>query len=238
MKKFLIGFFVVVFSSQVFAGDNIYRTVLEKEIEVMSQGLNIRTGPGMKYPVIGEVNKGDVLQVLGALGSWYVICLSDGSIGVISNKYSKVHSMNESYLPQGDADSLEHSDSDAGTIFNLANKAREENNMEMFEWDEKLNSIAQLKAEDMQKNAYFGHYSKNYGTPFAMLKKLGVSYKTASENVAGSISVQSAMASIMQSPSHRSNILNTRFNKMGVGIVDDADYGKIVVQIFIEEYLE
>lgn len=246
MKKLIWGltllFGLGVFSSVCFAqvnDDNLYRTVLEKEIEVTAEALNIRTGPGTQYPEIGIVKKGDVLPVLGALGSWYVVYLPDGSIGVISGKYSKVLSMNESYMPQGDDTGEEYATGDVGDaemIFSMANKARLENKMQGFVWDEKLNRTAQLKAEDMKANGYFGHYSEIYGTPFAMLKQTGgFSYKTASENIAGSISVESAMASIMSSPSHRSNILNSRFNKMGVGIVDDAKYGKIVVQMFIEE---
>lgn len=241
MKRVFAALVICVVTGMVMAfpaaaQDNIYRSVLEKEVEVVSDGLNIRTGPGTKYPVTGTVARGDILQVLGGLGNWYVVCLKDGSIGVISSKHVKVHSMSESFMPQGGDDEAERADTEVGMAFTIANRARKENGLTLFEWDEKLNALAQLKAEDMHKNGYFGHYSPVYGTPFAMLKQVGgYAYKTASENVAGSISVESAMASIMASPSHRSNILNSRFNKMGVGIVDDDKYGKIVVQLFIEE---
>ncbi len=40
------------------------------------------------------------------------------------------------------------------------------------------------KSQDMIDNNYFSHNSPTYGSPFDMLKKFGISYKTAGENIA------------------------------------------------------
>ena len=37
----------------------------------------------------------------------------------------------------------------------------------------------------------------------------------------------------MNSPGHRTNILNSSFNQTGIGVVTGSKYGKIYVQMFI-----
>jgi len=52
-----------------------------------------------------------------------------------------------------------------------------------------------------------------------MLRQFGITYKTAGENIAGNGSVSGAHTSLMNSPSHKANILNTGFTHVGIGIV-------------------
>ena len=218
-----------------------YRHVAEKTIEVKSNRLNVRTGPGTNYPVIQAVAKGQKLQVLGAIGQWYLVRLSDGAVGMLSGKHTIVTELEPDVLqtdqPQGDDEATAHEgdDSEAGQMFRLINKERESNSLPLLAWDEELNKIAEIKAQDMVDNEYFGHFSPSYGTPFTMLKQLGIMYKSASENIAGSKSVEDAHNELMESPAHRSNILSSRYDKVGIGTADSPEYGKIIVQIFIEE---
>ena len=73
----------------------------------------------------------------------------------------------------------------------------------------------------MADKNYFDHTSPTYGSPFDMMKKFGIKYNTAGENIAkGQTTAQSVMNSWMNSPGHRANILSSNFGKIGVGYVN------------------
>lgn len=225
----------------------LFKSVIEREVEVTAAKLNLRTGPGYSYPVVGIVESGQRLEVIGTLDNWYLVLLPDGSIGVISYQYVKVTKMGENIYTTPDTkkeegadntdldEKVEKTESDAEKMFDLINNDRLENNLTPFVWDEKLNRIAEIKAKDMAENDYFDHNSSVYGTPFAMLKQMEVLYLSASENIARNNSVENAHLELMSSVQHRVNILSARFNKVGIGIYDRGENGKIIVQLFIEE---
>jgi uncharacterized protein YkwD len=65
-----------------------------------------------------------------------------------------------------------------------------------------LSKVALGKAQDMYKNKYFDHNSPTFGSPFDMMKKFGVSFKAAGENIAnGQTSPQQVMNDWMNSDS-------------------------------------
>jgi uncharacterized protein YkwD len=66
-----------------------------------------------------------------------------------------------------------------------------------------------------------------------MLDSSNITYKTASENIAGNSSLEGAINALMNSDSHKGNILSNSFNYTGVAVVNSASYGKIFVQIFV-----
>ncbi len=60
------------------------------------------------------------------------------------------------------------------------------------------------KSQDMIDNNYFSHNSPTYGSPFDMLKKFGISYKTAGENIAmGQKTPKEVVNAWMNSEGHR-----------------------------------
>ena len=82
---------------------------------------------------------------------------------------------------------------------------------------------ATIKSQDMAQNNYFSHTSPTYGSPFDLMKKYGISYRTAGENIAmGQTSPSQVMNGWMNSEGHRANILNSSFTKIGVGVVQNA----------------
>ncbi|HEY3368866.1 MAG TPA: CAP domain-containing protein [Symbiobacteriaceae bacterium] len=98
--------------------------------------------------------------------------------------------------------------------------------------DPALTKVARLKSQDMAANHYFSHQSPTYGSPFDMMKKFGITYRTAGENIAGNPSVAGAHTSLMNSPGHRANILNAKYTKVGIGIVKGGQYGMMFTQEF------
>ncbi len=195
--------------------------------EINTESLNIRKGAGINFPVIGKAQKGQKVQVLGVLGEWYLVYFSDGTIGVVSSEFvsveNKTNKTNKTYNNNLISDK---------EILQQINYIRKENNLQPILWDEKLNEIASLKAHDMSQNKYLSHNSKKYGTPFDMLRDMGISYKYAAENIIVCNNTESSYE-LLYNEKTKINILNTGFQKMGIGIADSDEYGKIIVEIYI-----
>ena len=87
--------------------------------------------------------------------------------------------------------------------------------------DAELSVKARIKSEDMKVNNYFSHNSPTYGSPFAMMQSLGLSYRTAGENIAMGYSAAEAVVNAwMNSEGHRANILSGSYTSMGIGYVN------------------
>ena len=77
----------------------------------------------------------------------------------------------------------------------------------------------------LKDNRYFSHTSPVYGSPFQMMKSFGLSYRSAGENIAkGQSTPKQVVDAWMNSSGHRANILNSSFNRIGVGYVADGNY--------------
>lgn len=118
-------------------------------------------------------------------------------------------------------------------VVRLVNIERQKAGLKLLVADTKLSSVARIKSQDMRDNNYFDHQSPKYGSPFDMMKKFGISYRTAGENIAaGQTTAQQVMDSWMNSPGHRANILSDKFTKIGVGYVKGGSYGTYWTQQF------
>jgi len=106
----------------------------------------------------------------------------------------------------------------ASQVLNLVNKERQKQNLSPLKLDSELTKVAQLKSEDMKNKNYFDHTSPTYGSPFDMMKKFGINYKYAGENIAkGQKTAEAVVNAWMNSEGHRKNILNKNFTDMGLG---------------------
>ena len=91
-----------------------------------------------------------------------------------------------------------------------------------------------MKSQDMIDKNYFDHNYPTYGSPFDMMRKFGVSYRAASENIAeGQIYPQEIMNDWMNSEGHRKNILNPNFTTLGVGVAKTSSGRLYWTQMFI-----
>lgn len=109
------------------------------------------------------------------------------------------------------------------------NEERTKAGLKPLQVDTELSRGARIKSQDMVDNGYFAHNSPTYGSPFDMMKSLGIQYRAAGENIARNSSVSKAHASLMNSEGHRKNILNPNFTHVGVGIVGDSSMGGITI---------
>lgn len=203
---------------------------------VNTEYLNMRTGAGINFNSINILKKNDYVRIFGKIGEWYIIQNEQNQIGTVHINYitptdepKSAVSNTESIEPISDLNLTE----DENELLNLINTEREKNNLSAFKIDENLQNVARLKAQDLVKNNYFSHISPTYGTPFEMLRNNQISYKTASENIAGNSSISGALDSWLNSDSHKKNILSNDYNYTGLAVVDSIAYGKIIVQLFI-----
>ena len=97
------------------------------------------------------------------------------------------------------------------------NAARAKANLAPLLMNKKLSSGAYRKSKDMAVNRYFDHYSPTYGSPFVMMTLRGIPFHSAAENIARNRSVKGAHNDFMKSPGHKTNILNSAYNKIGLG---------------------
>lgn len=110
-------------------------------------------------------------------------------------------------------------------VVTLVNQQRAAYGLGALTLSAKLSDGARLKSQDMQKNRYFDHNSPTYGSPFDMMRSLGITYGSAGENIAqGYSSAEAVVNAWMNSPGHRANILNAKFTQIGVGYVSNGGY--------------
>ena len=208
---------------------------------VTATNLYVRSGPGTQFKIVTSVPKNTYIRVFAGVGEWYVVQVEGDYIGAVNKKYIKPIYPSSS----GGSVSINNNkgnnnatinydlNSDEQEVFNLINKQRKNNGLDELKIDEEVQKVARIKANDMINSNYFSHNSPTYGSPFDMLKSFKISYKTAGENIAGNSNNSEAVNAWMNSPGHKANILNSRFNYTGIGVVKGSKYGKIFVQMFI-----
>lgn len=218
-----------------------YQEVDAKTGIVIGTIVNIRQGPGKTFRVITKVKKNAYIRIFAKIGDWYVVQTNKSYVGTISSKYVKL------IYPKSTVNKVVNTSNttsfnketglttDEQDVLDLINETRKENGLAQLKIDEELQNIARVKARDIVDNNYFSHNSSIYGTPFDMIKKFGINYKIAGENIAGSPSNEAAVDSWMDSKGHKTNILNDGFSYTGIGVVKSAKYGKIYVQMFIDK---
>ena len=118
-------------------------------------------------------------------------------------------------------------------MITLINQERADAGLKELVVDDSLVKLAKEKSMDMVAHNYFGHTSDHLGTMYDQLKRNQVLYHAAAENLAGAADVQKAQQYFLNSPSHRWNILNPLFTKVGVGIVRGGPFGSMMTQLFL-----
>lgn len=121
-------------------------------------------------------------------------------------------------------------------VVRLVNIERSKKGLKPLQIDEKVSFVADKKSQDMKDKGYFDHQSPTYGSPFDMLKKFGVKYSAAGENIAaGQQTAAEVVKGWMNSEGHRANILNATYTHIGVGFVKGGSYGTYWTQLFISK---
>jgi uncharacterized YkwD family protein len=119
-------------------------------------------------------------------------------------------------------------------VVTLVNQERAKLGLAPLKANSDLSNVARTKSKDMATNNYFSHTSPTYGSPFDMMKKFGITYTSAGENIAmGQPTAASVMEDWMNSPGHKANILSKNFTEIGIGIATDSNGSIYWTQQFI-----
>lgn len=222
-----------VFTSTVNAQTLFTRANVPAQVKITASSLNVRSGPSVAKIVVGLLYKDQIVDCIGKIGTWWVIHLENDTVGLVSGNYAKPYYPPSPAPTPSPTPSQLISNVEEQKMLDLINSERSKVGLTPLKLDSKLMEVAKLKAEDMVKNNYFSHTSPTYGSPFDMMKKFGITFQTAAENLAGNSSVEAAHNALMLSEEHRKNILNSSYDYIGIGISPSPVYGKVFVQMFI-----
>jgi uncharacterized YkwD family protein len=121
-------------------------------------------------------------------------------------------------------------------VVQLVNQERAKRGLAPLKVDVELSKVARVKSEDMRDQGYFSHDSPTYGSPFDMMKRFGIQFRAAGENIAaGYPTPEAAVKGWMNSSGHRANILSSQFTHIGVGYAKGGAYGHYWTQQFMSK---
>ena len=121
-------------------------------------------------------------------------------------------------------------------VLDQTNAERQKQGLSLLHYNSLLSESAAAKAEDMFANNYWSHNSPQGKTPWDFFKAVGYQYSIAGENLARDFyDTETLMKAWMNSPTHRENILSSKYQEVGIGVVNGVLNGvktTLVVQHF------
>ncbi len=121
-------------------------------------------------------------------------------------------------------------------VLDQTNQERSKLGLGNLKYNSLLSQSATKKAQDMFNNNYWAHNSPNGTTPWDFFKLVGYKYSVAGENLARDFyDTESLIKAWMKSPTHKANILNDKYQEIGIGVVNGTLGGiktTLVVQHF------
>ena len=121
-------------------------------------------------------------------------------------------------------------------VLSQTNSQRLANGLPALTYNAVLSQSAATKATDMFANNYWAHNSPSGKTPWDFFKSAGYQYSVAGENLAKDFyDTEGLMRAWMNSPTHRANIVNSKYQEIGIAVVNGVLNGvktTLVVQHF------
>jgi len=121
-------------------------------------------------------------------------------------------------------------------VVRLTNEKRAESGLSSLEYNPTLSAAAKAKGEDMLAKDYWAHVSPDGIEPWKFFTDVGYAYRYAGENLARDFSnASSAVEAWMASPTHKDNILSSKYKEIGIAVVEGDMNGvdtTIIVQLF------
>jgi hypothetical protein len=121
-------------------------------------------------------------------------------------------------------------------VIRLTNEKRIQNGLSSLSENSTLSAAAIAKGNDMLAKGYWAHFAPDGTSPWSFFTSFGYKYRYAGENLARDFSSSSsAVEAWMNSPTHKENILNSKYQEIGIGVVEGSLAGAdttIIVQFF------
>jgi hypothetical protein len=121
-------------------------------------------------------------------------------------------------------------------VLSQTNSERQKSGLPALQYNDTLSQSAIAKAKDMFSNNYWAHNSPAGKTPWDFIKSTGYKYSIAGENLAKDFyDTDGLLKAWMNSPTHRDNIINGKYQEIGIAVVNGILNGvktTLVVQHF------
>lgn len=104
-------------------------------------------------------------------------------------------------------------------LFELLNAARERDGLEKLDWNANLATAARAHAEQMARQGELSHLLPGELPLQQRIGATGERFDAVAENVALADNVDDAHYGLMNSAGHRANILATKYNAVGISVV-------------------
>lgn len=116
----------------------------------------------------------------------------------------------------------------------LVNKERQKAGADVLISDQKIVVVARKHSQDMFDHKYFAHQNLEGHDAVWRMEQGGVKFDLAGENLAFAPDVETAHRGLMESQGHRENILEGRFGRVGIGVIDGGKCGMMFTQNFAD----
>src|SRR5712671_4804037 len=113
-------------------------------------------------------------------------------------------------------------------IFQLANQARKDGGVEPLQWNEQAAEAARAHAKLMAEKQALSHQFSGEPALRERMGATGLRFDSVAENVADAGSPDEVHKTLMNSPPHRQNLLNPKYNSLGIGVAYSGDQFYVV----------
>ncbi len=121
-------------------------------------------------------------------------------------------------------------------VVRKTNQKRTAAGVEPLVYNERLSNAAENKARHMVKHGYWSHYGPDGTSPWNFIDDNGYAYQYVGENLAKSFqTVDGLISGWMNSSEHRENLLNSRYQDVGIATADgyvDGEFTTVVVALY------
>lgn len=198
-------------------------------------------GPrGRPKTVLASLSDGEIRAtfMVDQPGEWLVQVLATVSTGPRPVLELQIHAGSPPPLRFAEAPAPGEADAppnatDEVALFAMVNAARKSETRSPLMRDSSLDTIAREHSAKMKKASLVGH-DVGDGDPGQRLRDAGITSNITGENVAGASSLVRAHRALWLSPSHRGNLLDDRYTRMGIGVVTGDDGRVYVTQLFAD----
>jgi hypothetical protein len=108
---------------------------------------------------------------------------------------------------------------DEQKLFELVNQEREKAGLPQLQWDNHLAESARGHAQQLSEHERLSHQYPGEPEMGERIAATGLRFNAAGENVATAPTVEIAHEDLMASPPHRANILNPKYNALGLAVI-------------------
>jgi uncharacterized protein YkwD len=121
-------------------------------------------------------------------------------------------------------------------LLHLINAERAKRKLIAVTMDEKLNTVAQAYAREMMETGEIAHVSIKTGDCLDRAVAAGLKVKRITENIAANQTLEQVHESLMLSPAHSENILDTQVTWAGLGVAFTKEKNQVFVVENFAEY--